>query len=268
MSTLILTTKEEKSGFINFWGINAVKATRLESGAVPISHFVRTLLYTHISFVLFFICFFLPDDLIPVGYSCVSIREYMEPNDILVWLGKIAAGLSASTAIFLFMKKAITTFKSLFKLTEKIDLIYSEFKTNSGKSLKDQLNNIETNIKKNSEMTTNIFSRVRWMFDHRDEPIFEADSSGNYTWVNEAFLKLAKRPSSEIIGTGWKNVISEKTRHNLVESWNCAIAENRDFEEEYLIANKQGQTFKANCVANKTPDGYIGTLFNIQEITN
>jgi hypothetical protein len=75
MSTLISATKEEKSGFINFWGINAVKATRLELSAVPISHFVRTLLYTHIPFVPFFILFFLPDDLIPVGYLCVSNRR-------------------------------------------------------------------------------------------------------------------------------------------------------------------------------------------------
>lgn len=58
MSTLISATKEEKSGFINFWGINAVKATRLESGAVPISHFPQLIIHSYPFCAIFYFVFF------------------------------------------------------------------------------------------------------------------------------------------------------------------------------------------------------------------
>jgi len=202
----------------------------------------------------------------------------MDPSSLetLIWLGKVAAAITTLIVffggIYVGCKKCykiITNIMNILSINDKIDLILSEFKCNSGKSLKDQLNTIEKHVGNNTKTIASIFNKVRWQLDHRDEPIFETNSQGEYTWVNEAYLRLAHRPVNEIIGNGWKNVIWENNRHNFVTSWDSAISEERDFEQEYHIFNKKGQIFKSNCIANRTDGGgYIGALFNIEEIIN
>jgi len=186
-------------------------------------------------------------------------------HNTLLFLGEIAGIISALTIIILFMSKTIKKLTGFFQLKEKLDLIYGEFKTNSGKSLKDQLNNIEDQQKLNTKTIKNIFSRMKWVFDHKDYPMFETDNDGQYVWVNEAFLRLTGRPNNEVMGAGWKNIICHQIRKNLINSWETSVKEKIDFEEEYHITNKNGKCFKSNCVANKTENGYIGKLSNVEE---
>jgi len=106
----------------------------------------------------------------------------------------------------------------------KVDLskISSEFKTNGGKSLRDQINDLQSSTK-------TILYRQRWILDNREEPIFETDEHGNFTWVNDAFA--------------------------------------RTFEHILFIVDSKNRVFSTKCIASRQEDGkYIGSFMSVEKV--
>lgn len=151
-------------------------------------------------------------------------------------------------------------------ITDDISQIRAELTSNSGKSLKDLVKKIEVDVESNTNLTKTIMCRQRWILDNRNEPIFEADENGNFTWVNEAFIKLTKRSCIDLLGNKWKNIISEDERDTIFKHWDNAIKEKRNFEETIVVTDKKGRAFSAMCIATIQEDGkYMGSLTNIQQ---
>lgn len=164
--------------------------------------------------------------------------------------------------MFLLYKKL----KPYTTITDDISQIRAELTSNSGKSLKDLVKKIETEVKSNTDLTKTIMCRQRWILDNRNEPIFEADEKGNFTWVNEALIKLTKRSCIDLLENKWKNIIAEDERDSVFKHWDNAIKEKRNFEETIVITDKKGRVFSAMCVATIQEDGkYIGSLTNIEQ---
>lgn len=151
-------------------------------------------------------------------------------------------------------------------ITDDISQIRAELTSNSGKSLKDLVKKIEVDVESNTNLTKTIMCRQRWILDNRNEPIFEADENGNFTWVNEAFIKLTKRSCIDLLGNKWKNIIAEDERDSIFSHWDRAIKEKRNFEETIVITDKKSRAFSAMCIATIQEDGkYMGSLTNIQQ---
>ena len=143
----------------------------------------------------------------------------------------------------------------------KVDLakISSEFKTNGGKSLRDQINDLQASTK-------TILYRQRWILDNREEPIFETDEFGNFTWVNDAFVRLTDRSFRELQNNNWINSLKEDSREEITESWKIAIENKRTFEHILFIVDSKNRVFSTKCIASRQEDGkYIGSFTNIEK---
>ena len=77
----------------------------------------------------------------------------------------------------------------IYSLNKSVKQILEEVKPNGGKSLKDRVTAIQTQVNKDSNSINTIYSRQKWILDNRPEPIFECNASGSCTWVNEKYCQ-------------------------------------------------------------------------------
>lgn len=190
----------------------------------------------------------------------------MDFNHSLDLIKNLNASYVVLTAVGGYMYLLYKKLKPYTTITDDIGKIRAELTSNSGKSLKDLVNKIKADVESNTDLTKTIMCHQRWILDNRAEPIFEADEEGNFTWVNEAFVKLAKRSCYDLLGNKWKNIIAEDERDSIFSHWEKAIKEKRNFEETIVITDKKGRRFSAMCIASIQEDGkYIGSLTNIEQ---
>ena len=191
----------------------------------------------------------------------------MDASSAIDFIKNVNTGVVAIVALaghlyFLWKKlKPYTT------ITEDIQKIREELTSNSGKSLKDCVKKIHHDVQANTDLTRTIMCRQRWILDNRSEPIFEADENGNFTWVNESFVRLTKRSIQDLLNNKWKNIVEESARDSAFSHWDQAIKEKRNFEETIVVTDKKGRKFSTMCMATIQEDGkYIGYLTDIKEV--
>jgi len=165
--------------------------------------------------------------------------------------------------MFYFIKKlhpftTITT--DIAVLKTEVSTISKELKPNGGKSMKDQMNDLQLSTK-------TILYRQRWILDNREEPIFETDEKGNFTWANSALIRLTDRLFKDLENNNWINALCEKTRTEVNDSWQIAIENKRNFEHEIIIIDSKDRAFSAKCIAVRQEDGkYVGKLINVEQL--
>ena len=175
----------------------------------------------------------------------------------------VVALIALGGHLFFLWKKL----KPYTTITEDIQKIREELTSNSGKSLKDCVKKIHVEVQANTDLTKTIMCRQRWILDNRAEPIFEADENGNFTWVNESFVRLTKRSVQDLLNNKWKNIVEESSRDSAFFHWDQAIKEKRNFEETIIIVDKKGRKFSAMFMAAiQEDDKYIGCLTDIKEV--
>jgi len=174
---------------------------------------------------------------------------------ILTILGVLAKG---GWWLFKFLRKQ---YDAISKVHQHVEVIFKEITPNGGGSIKDKVNSMSKEITQNTKLTEQIFYRQRWMMDHREEAIFEAENSGEVSWVNKPYCKLAGRDSNDLLGHNWKNTIHEEDRERVVTNWDSCVKDGRQFEDEYRIVIPDGRVIKVTCCANMvTPHGYLGSV--------
>lgn len=174
----------------------------------------------------------------------------------------VVISIFAGYTVYLINKlKPFTTITGdIASLKSEVSAISKELKPNGGKSIKDQINELQSSTK-------TILHRQRWILENREEPIFETDSHGNFKWVNEAFSRLTDRPFKDLENNNWINALCEKTREEVYDKWQIAIENERNFEHQIVIIDSKNRAFSAKCVAVHQDDGqYIGKLINIVKI--
>lgn len=149
----------------------------------------------------------------------------------------------------------------LYKLNKNVDEILSEVKPNGGKSLKDTVTAIRTQVDKDSNSINTICSRQKWIFDNRPEPIFECNSSGSCTWVNEKYCQLLQHDIEYFKNNGWKNGIHLDDRERVEHEWEKAIKDRRSSVTEYRLIDRSGNVILVKSTAIRNEDfGYIGHI--------
>jgi len=158
------------------------------------------------------------------------------------------------------LKPYIDITDDLSTLKEEVSVISKELKPNGGKSLKDQVSDLQSSTKI-------ILYRQRWILENREEPIFETDEKGNFTWANDSLIRLTDRLFKDLENNNWINALCEKTRDEVNESWQSAIQNKRNFEHEIIIIDGKNRFFSAKCQAVRQGDGvYMGKFTNIKEL--
>jgi len=149
----------------------------------------------------------------------------------------------------------------LYKLNKNVDEILSEVKPNGGKSLKDTVTAIRNQVDKDSNSINTICSRQRWILDNRPEPIFECNSSGSCTWVNEKYCQLLQHDIEYFKNNGWKNGIHLDDRERVENEWEKAIKDRRSSISEFRLINRTGNVIFVKSTAIRNDDlGYIGHI--------
>jgi len=190
-------------------------------------------------------------------------------------IGDLAGFFTSIGAIYYFICRAMKKLEPYTNMTESISLINEDIKdikkeltSNSGSSLKDLVFTIKADVKSNTDLTTTILNRQRWMLDNRSEPIFEANKDGKFTWVNDSFIKLTDRGLKDLKGHNWVNVLHEDSRNNILKDWFLAVENKRNFEHSVEIVDGKNNVYDAKIVAHRQEDGnYIGTLNNVLKIS-
>lgn len=151
-------------------------------------------------------------------------------------------------------------------LSVKIDEVSKQLQYDHGFSMRDQIGKIEKTLDRNTKITELIFNRQRWLMDTRNEPMFEADKNGNFTWANTALVRLTKRSINDLLGNKWRNIVSEDRRDDTLFHWDEAVKQKRNFEETLHLTDKVGNKYVTYCIAAIQDDGnYIGTFSNIEK---
>lgn len=145
-------------------------------------------------------------------------------------------------------------------LKTEVAAISKELKPNGGKSIKDQIDDLQTSAK-------TILYRQRWILENREEAIFETDEKGNFTWANDSLSRLTDRLFKDLENNNWINALCEKTREEVNDAWQIAIENKRNFEHDIIIVDGKNRAFSAKCHAVRQGDGkYIGKFTNIKQL--
>jgi len=191
--------------------------------------------------------------------SMIDIGDFKLNLEIFVLiLTTIGASIKGLMVLYRYMK---VHYDNLMKVHAQINTIFKELTPNGGGSLKDNVNQLTIELKKNTDMTEVIYHSQHWLLDNRDEPIFESQSDGKCTWVNKPYMNLLRRDMSYFINHGWKSAIHDDDRERVVENWNSAVRDGRLFEDTYRMVDSTGKSIKVECTATKmAKGGYIGNI--------
>lgn len=170
---------------------------------------------------------------------------------IMAWLGRKLWAAWVRARIFC---------ESLTRAVVRIDKVYAEFMPNGGGSVKDQLNRLEADMRV-------LRSGLSFSLALNPHCIFEADPSGDYTFVNVALCELLGSHSEEMLGRGWlSSVVDARTREEVWETWRSCVEKKLPYQDRFMVRNpRSGERFfvRAHAVPAGHPERplhYFGTL--------
>lgn len=101
--------------------------------------------------------------------------------------------------------------------------------------------------------------------------IFQTDLNGNFTYVNEEWIKYAGISFADAMGDGWINAIHPEDEGRVLIEWQNAISKKKEFKSELRFLTRQGKVtwMSTRAVilydANHEPYGYIGMTLDITD---
>lgn len=190
--------------------------------------------------------------------SPTTLTEY------LAWVAAVGGSIIGIYKFAQFLKKIaikpiIDFFIAVDKCINIINKMDYEFTTNGGKSIKDAIIRIESNLLSNEQ-------RTRAILSHLPYPIFESDKDGKCIWVNKEYQRLVGKDLNELRGYGWVNAIASEDRDRVIFEWDLAVKQNREFTSKYYIINTNDQRVLVLCHTsmiygkNDTITNFIGYL--------
>jgi len=144
-------------------------------------------------------------------------------------------------------------------MSEQLTFVVSELKPNGGASIHDSLNRIELRQVLQEQRQKAILSDM-------SIGVFETDAAGEFTWVNRKYLRMTGRAPDEIKGSGWINTVANRDRERVEREWESAIAEEREFESEFLLITPDDTRLEVSARTykmtndEKEPIGFLGML--------
>jgi PAS domain-containing protein len=182
----------------------------------------------------------------------------------------IAASISAifSGAILIYKKVILPVINHLaewYKMLDKIDQIYYELTPNEGGSVKDKIDKINTKVDYVSE-------RQKSILQEHEYALVETNAKGEVTWVNRTYTRLVQRERSEVMRTGWINVIAKEDRERVWKEWEYAVKDERELNIYFNFETPEGTKIpvKAKSYILTSPDDndILGYLACVEVLPN
>jgi len=115
-------------------------------------------------------------------------------------------------------------------------------------------------------------SRFNSLLSASPTGVFETDSAGNCTYVNDKWCELTGLDSVAAMGKGWAATLHPDDGLNVFREWNESVTEKRQFTMEYRFLRPNGKSVwvlgksSALLAASGEIQGYVGTISDITDL--
>ncbi len=123
------------------------------------------------------------------------------------------------------------------KLKEKIEKIYYQMSPNSGKSIKDVITKLSSDMQKVNQRLTSQQQRRKIKDFNSSYPIFQINKKGDCTWSNKIMQIWTGRSQQQLSGKGWVLTIHQDERQYVQKQWQHAIDQQRQIQLDYNVYN-------------------------------
>lgn len=190
----------------------------------------------------------------------------MTPSE---WVQTISAGLGIlGTMVWLWKKKIAPVHRQVKK-------IFAEASSNGGSSIKDTVARIDEIVAEIRDHLAANAHRMRTLLQADHKPVFETDATGQFIWINDAYVEMCGRMPYDIYQTGWLTHVAQEERADVNEEWAACVSQLRDFDAEYTICNhKKNESYRVRVRAtllrglNDKVMGYLGTVEVLRRVTS
>jgi PAS domain S-box-containing protein len=185
-------------------------------------------------------------------------------HPIIIIVATLASIISAGATLWgvlLFVRNRvihpiITTIKITHRSIKMIPAIRAQVFRNGGGSMMDALDSILDRL---AQMEV----RERAFVQEYDKGIFYSDTNGRTLWVNRTYCRLFGITDGEVIGLGWKRLISPEAKESYISEWMSAVADKREFEFIADHVSSEGEEITCRIVAypmvvNDNFKGHVG----------
>lgn len=189
-------------------------------------------------------------------------------DNVFAWVGQAIVGLTALGALWKYALKPVVegvrqTYR-IARLTEQklevLERLEQSVRPNGGSSLRDAVDRIEKEV-----ILANV--RARAVLELAPYGVFEADESGDYTYVNRVWQHMTGVRPDEALGSGWQRAILPEDRVQVAESWQSAVEDERSWVHWYRLKHQDTGAVlpvRVSTVAVRGSDqrvlGHIGLL--------
>lgn len=114
--------------------------------------------------------------------------------------------------------------------------------------------------------------RFRLLTTHLPVAVFQADTDGRFTYVNDRWHTLCNLAPEEAVGSLWTATIHPDDRPRVVEAWGAATREQRELSLECRFQARDGESRWASASVAAMRDeagriiGYFGSFTDITEL--
>ena len=169
-------------------------------------------------------------------------------------VGMFFRGMAALTELPQYMP----TITRLGAIDETLAKIHKEVIPNGGSSLRDAVTATRDTVKRTEVALTVFINTTRAQWDGMGVfAVFEADESGDYTYVNNTYQKWTGRSETSVRGAGWVNCIATEDRDRVRAEWDSCVEDAREFSLEFRMHRLDGSDFPVTCTASPVAE-YAG----------
>ena len=147
----------------------------------------------------------------------------------------------------------LSAFAALNTLPAAINEIRKEVKPNGGSSMRDELRRYGHDVRQ-------LGATMRAYFENSDDGLFEADSHGRFSYINETLRRWCDRSRSDLFGFGWFSCVADHDRDKVRDEWLEAVAEKREFRQRFAMVSAAGNEFSVDVLARPVPDAVTGDV--------
>ncbi len=131
-----------------------------------------------------------------------------------------------------------------------------------------ELNTIHETTRKQIEKSELLY---RTLTSNAPVAIFNTNEEGECTYVNEEWLKYSGMEFNDALGYGYTNAIYPDDKERVINEWQEAVTNNKEFQSELRFLNKNGKITWLSAKATKLVDsnnnllGHIGIAIDVSE---
>lgn len=205
--------------------------------------------------------------------SLPSVKHVFEhiKMDIKSLAEQVGAGIALLGSLMVLTTKfhrkiIVPTRRWLAQAEETHKIVSEQLLTNGGSSLRDAINRIEHQYMDHKAG----FHSWMTLVTEAKSGMFEANKAGQCTWTNPIYKMWTGRMEEELAGDAWVGTIFPADRDMVVEGWEEAVKQQRDFSGTFRMQDYLGNPFWIKCLAVVKRNGgrtfgWLGRIERVQE---